>query len=255
MAAIRRVGVKDRPALPAPVRRVLRTGSDNEDGGAFLHVRNQILSPALEKRQFHSDAEFAGYFNLGSLQPTVVDRLVSQGFAKRVNQRLELCRFEPRARSQALSLRAHLDTLSFRLALPRLGEREFARIEVAALAFSGGPRLSDACDQIRVIMSILHEAAGRPLLAAVTQDLHRQLIPYTYLDRDRTAFDNLAAFFFRLPKLLQAGKLETLCSELSATYQQNAQLVSPALAEFRRFRREPPKEMRVARAVVFEAAA
>jgi hypothetical protein len=255
MAATRRDGVKDGPALSAPVKRVLRTGYDNEDDGAYLHVRNQILSPGLEKRQFHSDAEFAGYFNLGSLQLAVIDRLVSQGFAKRVNQRLELCRFEAGARSQALSLRAHLDALSFRLALPRLGEREFARIEAAALAFSGGPRLSEACDQIRVIMSILHDTAGRPLLAAVTQDLHRQLIPYTYLDRDQTAFENLASFFFRLPKLLQAGKLETLCSELSSTYHQNAQLVSPALAEFRRFRKEPPRNTRVARAIVFEAAA
>lgn len=255
MAAMRRVGVKDGPALSAPGKRPLRNGTNYEDGGAFLHVRNQILSPAFEKRQFHSDEEFAGYFNIDSLRTVVIERLVSQGFAKRVNQRLELCRFEVSVRSQALSLRAHLDTLSFRLALPRLGEGEFVRIESAALAFSDGPRLSEACDQIRVIMSILHEAAGRPLLAAVTQDLHRQLIPYTYLDRDQAAFENLASFFFRLPKLLQAGKLETLCSELSSTYQQNAQLVSPALAEFRRFRREPPKNARVARAIVFEAAA
>ena len=255
MAAMRRVGVKDGPALSAPVRRVLRTGNDSEDDVAYLHIRNQILSPALEKRQFHSDSEFAGYFNIGSLQVGVINRLVSHGFAKRVNQRFELCRFEPGVRAQAISLRAQLDTLSFRLALPRLSEREFVRIEAAALAFSGGSRFSEVYDQIRVIMSILHETAGRPLLSTVTQDLHRRLIPYTYLDRDQTAFQNLASFFFRLPKLLKAGKLETLCSELSSTYQQNAQLVSPALAEFRRFRREPPKNARVARAVVFEAAA
>jgi len=251
MAATRRVGFKDGLALSAPTKRVLRASNDD----AYFHVRNRILSPALEKRQFHSDQEFGSYFDLGSLQPAVIDRLVSEGFVKRLNQQLELCRFEAGARARILSLRAHLDTLSFRLALPRVGESEFVRIEAAALAFSSGPRLSEACDQIRVIMSILHEAAGRPLLSAVTQDLHRQLIPYTYLDRDQAAFENLASFFSRLAKLLQAGRLETLCSELASAYQQNAQLVSPALAEFRRFRRESPKDARVARAVVFEAAA
>jgi hypothetical protein len=255
MAAPKRVGVKDGQGFSQPAQRTSVSLNENETEAAFRYVRDRILSPALEKRMFHTDEEFGGYFNLGFLRHAVIERLLAQGFAKRANKQLELCRFEVSTLSQALSVRAHLDTLSFRLALPRLEESEFVRIEAAAMAFSVGPRLAEACEQIRVIMSILHESAARPLLSVVTEDLHRQLVPYAYLDRDRTAFENLLSFFERLPRLLQAGRLETLCSELSLAYKQNTQIISPALAEFRRFHRSPAPDAKVARAITFQAAA
>ena len=217
----------------------------NQAAEAFVHVRDLNLNSALEKRVFQSDAEFAGYFGLGSVQNTVLDQLLSQGFATWVNKRLELCRFEPRTRFRAIGSRVYLDTLSFRLALPRLGEGELDRIQTAVIAFCRGPRLVEAFVQISVIMSILHHAARRPLLSTVTQDLHRQLIPYTYLHRDQIAFDNLATVFSKLPKLLREGRMETLCSEVASTYQENARLLSSALAEFSRFHRVPPPDTRV----------
>jgi len=256
MAVNRRVEGKEALALHAPAKRATRTSdlSEKEIEAAYVHVRDRILSPALEKRQFHSDAEFGGYFNLGSLQDVVIARLLSQGFANRTNMRLELCRFDVSTLSQAVNVRVHLDSLSYRLALPHLGESQLLQIEAAATAFSAGPRLVDACDQIRVMMSILHEAACRPLLAAVIEDLHRQLIPYTYFDRNQVVFENLVVFFLRLPKLLRAGRLEMLCAELSSTCKQNVQLVFPALAEFRRFHKPPP-DAKVSRSILFEAAA
>ena len=228
---------------------------NREADEAFVHVRDLILNPAFEKRVFLSDAELAGYFGLGSVQDTVLNRLFSQGFAQWVNKRLELCRFEPGTRVRALGSRVYLDTLSLRLALPRLGEGELDRIRTAAVAFCRGPSLAEACVQISVIMSILHDAARRPLLSMVTQDLHRQLIPYTYLHRDQIAFERLATFFSKLPKLLQEGRMETLCSELASTYQENARLLSSALAEFSRFHRLPPPDTRVGPAARFETPA
>ena len=255
MEVQKRVGFKDRRAFAGPAKRPLRALNENEDEVAYLDVRDRILSPALEKRLFHGDAEFGGYFNLGSSQLAVIDRLLSEGFAKRTNKYLELCRFDVGTLSQALNLRAHLDIFSFRLALPRLGDSELVRIEAAVSTFSVGPGLAEACDQIRVIMSILHEVAARPLLSEITQDLHRQLIPYAYLDRDQTAYENLLSFFVRMPTLLRAGRLETLCSELSWTYKRNPQLMSSALGEFKRCHRTPPPVARVARAIAFPAAA
>jgi hypothetical protein len=222
---------------------------------AFVHVRDLILNPAFEKRMFLSEAELAGYFGLGSVQDTVLDRLLSQGFAQWVNKRLELCRFEPGSRVRALGSRVYLDTLSLRLALPRLGEGELDRIQTAAVMFCRGPRLADTCVQIGVIMSILHDAARRPLLSIVTQDLHRQLIPYTYLHRDQIAFENLSMVFSKLPKLLREGRMETLCSELASTYQENARLLSSVLAEFSRFHRVPPPDTRVGPAARFDTPA
>jgi len=213
---------------------------------AFVHVRDLILNPAFEKRVYLSEGEFGAYFGLGSVQDTVLNRLVSQGFAQWVNKRLELCRFEPGTRVRALGSRVYLDALSLRLALPRLGEGELDRIQTAVVAFCRGPRLAEACIQISVIMSILHDAAHRPLLSIVTRDLHRRLIPYTYLHRDQIAFENLATVFSKLPKLLPEGRMERLCSELASTYQENARLLCSALAEFSRFHRVPPPDTRVA---------
>jgi DNA-binding FadR family transcriptional regulator len=257
MAAPKRVGFmdgQDIAAFAVPAKSALKTLTKNEAETAYLYVRDRVLSPSLEKRLFHSDAEFDGYFNLRSVSSVVIDRLSAQGFAKRTNQGLELCRFDVSTLSHALGLRAQLDGFSFRLALPRLGESELARIDAAVLAFSAGPRLAEAYEQILVIMSVLHETAGRPLLSAVTEDLHRQLVPYAYLDRDQSAFEALIAFFTRLPKLLQAGRLDALCSELSSTYKQNAQIIAPALTDFRRFHEARPAA-RVARAIPFQAAA
>ena len=228
---------------------------DRQADEAFVHVRDLILNPAFEKRVYQSEAEFTAYFGLGSVQDTVLNRLLSQGFAKWVNKRLELCRFEPSTRVRALGSRVYLDTLSLRLALPRLGEGELDRIQTAVLAFCRGPRLVEACGQISVIMSILHDAARRPLLSIVTQDLHRQLIPYTYLHRDQMAFENLATVFSKLPKLLPEGRMERLCSELASTYQENARLLSSALAEFSRFHRVPPPDTRVVPGTRFETRA
>jgi hypothetical protein len=228
------------------------TYSEKQADDAFIHVRDLILNPAFEKRLFQNDGEFASYFGLGSVQNPVLDRLLSQGFARWLNKRLELCRFEPNMRVRALGSRVYLDTLSLRLALPRLGEDEVERIQSAAVTFCRGPRLAEACVQISVIMSILHDAARRPLLAIVTQDLHRQLIPYTYLHRDQIGFENLATILSRLPKLLREGRLETLCSELASTYQENARLLSSALAEFSRFHRVPPADTRVGPGARFE---
>jgi|GEM_PF-6872245 DNA-binding GntR family transcriptional regulator len=257
MAAPKRVGFKDGQGVAAfalPAKPAVRTLAKNEAETAYLYVRDRVLNPALEKRLFRSDAELGGYFNLRSVQSVVIERLVAQGFAKRTNHGLELCRFDVSTLSHALSLRAQLDGFSFRLALPRLGENELARIDAAVLAFSAGPRLAEACHQILVIMSVLHETAGRPLLSAVTEDLHRRLVPYAHLDRDQNAYENLMSFFARLPRLLQAGRLEALCSELSSTYKQNAQIIAPALADFRRFHEALPAA-RVARAIPFQAAA
>ena len=240
------------PAAATPVS-ASRTNKQADE--AFAQVRDLILNPAFEKRLFESDGEFAGYFGLGSVQDAVLNRLLSQGFAKRVNKRLELCRFEPTTRARALGSRVYLDTLSLRLALPRLGEGQLDRIQMAVVAFCRGPRLAEACVQINVIMSILHDAGRRPLLSVVTQDLHRQLIPYTYLHRDQIAFDNLATVLSKLRKLLREGRLETLCSELASTYQENARLLSSALAEFSRFHRVPPPDTRVGPAARFETPA
>jgi hypothetical protein len=240
---------------PASAAQASESSSDKQTDEAFVHVRDLILNPAFEKRLFQSDGEFAGYFALDSVQNTVLDRLLSQGFAKWVNKRLELCRFEPSTRLRALGSRVYLDTLSLRLALPRLGEEEVERIQTAVAAFCRGPRLAEACVQISAMMSILHDAARRPLLAIVTQDLHRQLIPYTYLHRDQIAFENLATIFSKLPKLLREGRLETLCSELTSTYRENARLLSSALAEFSHFHRVPPADTRVGPAARFETPA
>ncbi|HYZ72728.1 MAG TPA: hypothetical protein VE641_06585 [Chthoniobacterales bacterium] len=240
---------------PASATQVSGSRTIHHADEAFVHVRDLILNPASEKRVFQSEAEFAGYFGLGSVQDIVLNRLLSQGFAKRVNKRLELCRFEPGTRVRALGSRVYLDTLSLRLALPRLGEDELDRIQTAVVAFCRGPRLVEACVQISVIMSVLHDAARRPLLSIVTQDLHRQLIPYTYLHRDQIAFDNLATVLSKLTKLLREGRLETLCSELASTYQENARLLSSALAEFSRFHRVPPPDARVGPGARFEAPA
>ena len=237
-------------ANPAAATEISETRREDQADRAFVDIRDLILNPAFEKRLFQSDTEFVGYFALGSVQNTVINRLLSQGFAKRVNKWLELCRFEPNVRSRAIVSRVYFDTLSLRLALPRLGENELARIQTATVAFSRGPTLADAADQIGLIMSILHDAARRPLLSIVTQNLHRQLIPYTYLHRDQTAFENLATVLLRLPKLLQEGRMETLCSELSSTYQENARLLTPELAEFRHFHRVPPPDTKIGPAAV-----
>jgi hypothetical protein len=240
---------------PASATQASESHSDKQADEAFVYVRDLILNPAFEKRLFQSDAELASYFGLSCVRNPVLDRLLSQGFARWVNKRLELCRFEPNTRVRALGSRAYLDTLALRLALPRLGEDEVDRIQTAAVAFCRGPSLAEACVQIRVIMSILHDAARRPLLAIVTQDLHRQLIPYTYLHRDQLAFENLATIFSKLPTLLREGRLETLCSELASTYRENARLLSSALAEFSRFHRVPPADTRVGPAARFETPA
>jgi hypothetical protein len=240
---------------PASAAQVSGSRINHQTDEAFVHVRDLILNPAFEKRVFQSDAELASYFGLGSVQDAVLDRLLSQGFAQWVNKRLELCRFEPGTRVRAIGSRAYLDTLSLRLALPRLGEGELERIQTAAVAFCCGPRLTEAYVQIGVIMSILHDAARRPLLSMVTQDLHRQLIPYTYLHRDQIAFENLATVFSKLPKLLSEGRMETLCSQVASTYQENARLLSSALAEFSRFHRVPPPDTRVGPAARFDTPA
>jgi hypothetical protein len=239
----------------APATQAPESYSEKQADEAFVHVRDLILNPAFEKRLFQTDTEFGSYFGLGSVQNSVLERLLSQGFARWLNKRLELCRFEPSTRFRALGSRVYLDTLSLRLALPRLGEDEVEQIQTAAVAFCRGPRLAEACVQISVIMSILHDAARRPLLSIVTQDLHRQLIPYTYLHRDQVGFDNLATVLSRLPKLLREGRLETLCSELASTYQENARLLSSALAEFSRFHRVPPADTRIGLAARVETPA
>jgi hypothetical protein len=245
----------NRGGAPGTSTQVSQIRTEKRAEEVYARVRDSVLNPAFEKRVFQNEAEFGSYFSLGSLQPAIIERLLSQRFAKRANKRFELCRFEPGILTRVLNSCVYLDNLSFRLALPRLGESELVRIRAAVVALSRGPRLVEACDQIWVIMSILHGAACRPLLSIVTQDLHRQLIPYTYLDRDHAAFENLVRLFLRLPEWLQEGRLQTLCSELSSAYQGNVQLLSPALAEFRRFHREQPPALRVARAALFEAPA
>jgi hypothetical protein len=204
--------------------RVLNGNAEN-----YVRVRDMILDPAMNKRRFRDEVEFASYFHLGPNGGVVFERLLAKGFLTRFSTEIELCRLEPVTLVRVLSLRSNLDNLSFQLAMPRLGERELDRIETAGLEFSKGPRLVDCHDQIFTIMSILHQAAQRPLFSLITQDLHRQLHPYSYLDRDQKVFDNLRPLFLNASTLLRAGKLEKLCRELSRTYRENSGIVAERL--------------------------
>jgi hypothetical protein len=73
----------------------------------------------------------------------------------------------------------------------------------------------DCRDQIFTIMSVLHQAARRPLFSLMTQDLHRQLNPYAYFDHDQTLFGNLAPLFLNFSRFLRVGKVEKVCREIS----------------------------------------
>jgi hypothetical protein len=217
--------------------RILNGSAEN-----YIRVRDMILDPAMNKRRFRDEVEFASYFDVDPNGGVVFERLLAEGFLKRLSTRIELCRFEPVTLVRVLDLRIDLDNLSSQLALPRLGERELDRIEAAGLEFSKGPRLVDSHDQIFTIMSVLHQAAQRPLFSLITQDLHRQLHPYSYLDRDQKVFENLQPLFLNFATFLRAGKLEKLCRELSRIYRENSRIVAERLIEFKHLHRDPDLE-------------
>jgi hypothetical protein len=206
--------------------------------GDYVRLRNRILDPGLDKRLFPDERELASYFDLGINSNAVIDRLLTEGFLEKLGSRIELCRFEPTTWMRCVRLRINLDSLSSRLALPRLRESELDRIQIAGYEFSKGPRLSDGREQILAIMSVLHQAARRPLFSLVTQDLHRQITPYSYFDHDRTLFDNLKPLLLNFSSYLRTGMIEKLCREISRIYQENCRVLTGRLTEFKRLHKD-----------------
>ncbi|MBV8967856.1 MAG: hypothetical protein JO331_02210 [Verrucomicrobia bacterium] len=213
--------------------------------GDYVRVRNRILDPGLDKRLFPDEKELVSYFDLGTGSTAVIDQLLTEGFLEKLGSRIELCRFEPATWIRCVRLRINLDSLSSRLALPRLRESELDRIQLAGCEFFKGPRLLDCREQILAIMSVLHQAARRPLFSIVTQDLHRQINPYTYFDHDRTLFDNLKPLLLNFSNYLRTGTVEKLCREISRIYQENCRILTGRLTEFKRHHKDAAAQTRV----------
>jgi DNA-binding GntR family transcriptional regulator len=207
--------------------------------GAYLHVRDRILDPRLEKRSFQDEGEVASYFDIGFDSATVIRRLFEKGFLTKVRAgRIELCRFDAVTLFRTTNVRVKLDAYSFQIALPRLSQADLDRIQAAGLEFSKGPRLPESLDHILSLESILHQAAELPVISSMTEELQRIITPYTYFDVQRTAFDNLAPIFLSLPHLLAQGRVGKVCRIMSQAYQENSRLLANEIREFTHLRRK-----------------